>query len=462
MHSTVIVNSYCQTKKYLNSFINYERKAFFSYKKDLNLKRVYLLLEYLDVPYTRLKTIHIAGTKGKGSTASFCAFLLAASGYKVGIYTSPHLFDFRERIQLVQSSRPGQGFSGQAQSIVDSKLISKKDVTRIVKKFKRYLENSKRPKDLEDLSFFEVHTAIAFRYFLDKKVDFAVLETGLGGRLDATNVVNPLVSVLTHIGYDHTDKLGKSLRQITFEKAGIIKKGVPVICSAQNRVSLKEITFKCKLKKAPLFVYGRNFLAKDIRLGKEFTYFDFEFSNLKLRNLKIRLKGKYQVENSSLALAVCELLRSKGMVKNKIGFKKGLKSTNLEGRFEVLSRKPLIVVDIAHNVSSFAALSDNLRIYLPAKKVILIFACSKDKDAKNMLRKINYSYLILTRFNNPRSSNPREIKKTCNLRNTFITFNIKQALNKAISIYDKDSVIGISGSLFIVSEAKKELQKVPL
>lgn len=458
-----MVNSYCQTKKYLDSFINYERKSFFSYKKDLSLKRVYLLLEYLDVPYARLKTIHIAGTKGKGSTASFCAFLLAASGYKVGIYTSPHLFDFRERIQVVGRARRGGYASLRSRpSAVDSKLISKKDVIEIVKKFRRYLENPKRPKALEDLSFFELHTAIAFRYFLDRKVDFAVLETGLGGRLDATNVVNPLVSVLTHIGYDHTDKLGKSLRQITFEKAGIIKKGIPVICSAQNRVSLKEITFKCKLKKAPLFVYGRNFLAKDIRLRKESTCFDFEFSNLKLRNLKIRLKGKYQVENSSLALAACELLRSKGIVKNKISFKKGLESTNLEGRFEVLSRKPLIVVDIAHNVSSFAALSDNLWSYFPSKRVILIFACSKDKDAKNMLRKIDYSELILTSFNNPRSSNPWEIKKACNLKNTFIAFDIKQALNKAISIYDKDSVIGISGSLFIVSEAKEELQKVLL
>lgn len=440
-----MINNYKEAENYLNSFINYERRPFFPYKESLKLKRAYNLFEYLSIPYQQLRAIHIAGTKGKGSTAYFCSFLLAASGYEVGLYTSPHLFDFRERIAIVQSSKLK----------VQISLISKRDVVRIVEDFRLKLKKLRLSPELGKISFFEIYTALAFKYFLEKKVDLAILETGLGGRLDATNVVKPFVSVITHIGYDHTDKLGKKLSDIAYEKSGIIKEKVPVVCSSQETSSLAVIKNKCRLKKSSLFLLGRDFMAFNIRLKKNYTLFDFEFKDVRLKNLKISLKGKYQVENAALALAACCLLRKKELIRQKLNFRQGLRDLDISGRFEIVSRNPLIVVDIAHNVSSIAALNDNLKTYFPSKKIILIFSCSQDKDAKNMLRKISYSHLILTRFNNPRSFEPDELRKMSPRKEAYIADSIKEAFRKALELYTSDDwAIVISGSLFLVSEAK--------
>ena len=222
------MKTYIQAKHYLDSFINYEKKSFFPYKKSLKLKRVEVLLKGLGTPYQKLRCLHIAGTKGKGSTAHFCATLLAYCGFKVGLYTSPHFFDFRERISVL-NVKGGN---------LRNKIIPKKEVARILGKFTPYLKRVKPDKKSDALSFFEVYTAVAFEYFWEKRLDFVVLETGLGGRLDATNVVTPLVSIITHIGYDHMDKLGNTLQKIAYEKAGIIKPGIPVISCAQDRKSV--------------------------------------------------------------------------------------------------------------------------------------------------------------------------------------------------------------------------------
>ncbi len=439
---------YKQAENYLNSFLNYEKESFFPYKRFLKLERMYLLLKQLQIPYQDLKVIHIAGTKGKGSTAHFCAYLLAASGFKTGLFTSPHLFDFRERIQIVRG--PGSG--------VRSSLISKNNLAEIIEKFRPRLEELKVPENLGPITFFEFSTALSFEYFLQKEVDFVILESGLGGKLDSTNAVNPLACIITHIGYDHTDKLGKKLAEIAGEKAGIIKKNIPLICSPQRPASLRAIKNKCRMKDASFLLWGRDFEVKNLRIKRKYTLFDFGFDSFILKGLKIYLKGRYQVENASLAIAAISLLERKGVITGKIDYRGGLKHCFLPGRFEVVNKLPLIIVDIAHNVSSFLALRDNLKTYFPNKKIILIFSCAKDKDAGKMLKSIDYSYLILTSFDNPRSQSPLELKKIVKEKSVYLTINIKDAFKQASAICKKDWVIVVSGSLFLVSEAKRALQ----
>ena len=228
-------------------------------------------------------------------------------------------------------------------------------------------------------SFFEVYTALAFKYFLEQKCDYVVLETGMGGRLDATNIVKPRVSVITHIGYDHMDKLGNTLPLIAKEKAGIIKKNIPLVCAPQGKEVLAVIKKKADSFKSPFFLSGKDFKINNLKIKPGFSSFDFKSKLVDLKNLKVNLKGACQIENAACAVAAVSL------VDKKAEFKYGLASTKISGRFETIKQKPLTIVDVAHNSSSFAAVLDNLRRYYPGKKIILIFGCSQDKDAAGML-----------------------------------------------------------------------------
>lgn len=449
------MSDYKKSQKYLESFVNYEKKAFYPYKKTLKLERVQLLLERLNISYQRLKVIHIAGTKGKGSTAYFCANILASLGYKTGLYTSPHLYDFRERIQIVTSNQKPE-VRGQRSEKIDSKtrIISKIDVVRIVEEARPTLEKLRKHKIHEAPTFFEIYTAIAFKYFLEQNCDFVVLETGLGGRLDATNVVKPLVSIITHLGYDHMDKLGNKLSDIAYEKAGIIKNNIPVVSAQQQKTALNEIRKKCKATKSPIYIYKKDFLAKRIVLKNDCTSFDFSFLNNNYKNIKISLKGLCQVENAVLSLAAMVLLKEKGIIKQQEYFRQGITATYLPGRFEVVSKKPLTVIDIAHNPLSFVALKENLEIYFPKKKIILIFAASQDKDVKAMLKNFPYDEIILTKFSNPRAMPPNAIKDICKLVEPSITDNFNEAYCLARELWDKQSIVVVAGSLFLVAECR--------
>tara|TARA_B100000315_G_C14588069_1_gene594229 strand:+ start:1309 stop:2664 length:1356 start_codon:yes stop_codon:yes gene_type:complete len=444
-----MIKDYQETTEYLDSFINYEKISFYPYKISLKSQRMVLLLKHLEIDTSNLKVIHIAGTKGKGSTAYFCAWILASLGFKVGLYTSPHLFDFRERIQIVKNLK----------SKVTNLLISKKEVCDITAKIKPHLDQFNLPEELGEVSFFEVYTALAFKYFLEKKTDFVVLETGLGGRLDATNVIKPLVSIITHIGYDHTDHLGANLADIAYEKAGIIKEKVPLVLGHQQPSALKVIRQRAEKLQASLHMFGRDFKVKNIKFKAQQTLFDYKFKQTLMEKLKIILKGAYQVENAACAITAINLLKEKKFLKVKNSFKKGLESCDLLGRFQVKSDDPLVVLDIAHNASSFLALKNNLKIYFPGKEIILIFACSKDKNAEAMLKTLKYSYLILTPFSNPRSWDPRAVKETTNIGKTFIAPSVEEAIDRALSLYKSESLILISGSLFLVSQAWIYMEK---
>ena len=444
------MKSYRSVISYLDSFINYEKKSNFSYKKLLKLQRVKNLFTALNIDYEKLNIVHIAGTKGKGSTAHFCASLLGAAGMKVGLYTSPHFFDVRERIKIVKRKD---------QEIKASK-ISKKSLIEIVSGIKPKVDMVKKDKELGSVSFFELYTAIAFEYFLKEGVNFAVLETGMGGRLDATNIVKPRVCILTHIDLDHTQQLGKSLEKIAYEKAGIIKSGVPVVTTYQKDRAITQIKKKCRSVKAPLYILGRDFSIGNVRIRPTHTTFDFSFNRVKLRNLRINLKGKYQVENAACALVSFFILKDEGFIKKKDNAKLALIKASIEGRFDIEKKDPLIITDIAHNPSSFTALDAALKYYFPKKKVILVFAASSDKDIRSMLQKINFSDIIFTTFSNPRALKPEGLKVKANIKQALVAKNIKEALRLAKGLYSKNHLILISGSLFLVAEAKKYLKRV--
>ncbi|MCK4809328.1 MAG: hypothetical protein KAS99_00115 [Candidatus Omnitrophica bacterium] len=569
------MSKYSEVKKYLDSFIDYERKCFFPYKKSLNLKRTEKLLSTLNLSYRDLKVIHIAGTKGKGSCATFCAYILAYSGYKVGLYTSPHFFDFRERIRIVTKHKLRDTGVQRAEEIprktrvkdqpaIYSYMIAKKDVVKIVEEFKLSLERLRFTKRYGKLTFFEIYTAIAFKYFREKNLDFVVLETGLGGRLDATNVVIPLVSIITHIGYDHTQTLGKGLKDIAYEKAGVIKNNISVVSSSQRPSVLEQIKKRAKELNAPLYILGKDFYFCKVKLNGQSTVFDFYppsrskrpafsgkttamvvdsarggsafggecgknaaaadvtkaacfkadnlpkaviseyrghapemfhplainlFRNrgnsagtlrtkVKLRpslecrdqsefcpkpvrisNLKLKLKGHHQIENASLVLAGLSILKKEGIINKNLEFKKGIKNSFIEGRFEIVKREPLIILDIAHNPSSFSALGKTINIYFPGREIILIFAASNDKDIKNMLNKVNFKNIIVTAFNNPRSLSCYDLQRRIGLKKTFAAKNVKEALNLGLEIYKKDSLILAAGSFFLIAEIKKLIKR---
>jgi dihydrofolate synthase/folylpolyglutamate synthase len=431
-----------QALNFLNSFLDFEKKPFYSYKDSLKLKRVYQVADYLNVAYKDLRAIHIAGTKGKGSTAHFTAYLLASLGYKVGLFTSPHLFSFRERIKIIK--------------LVDNKfkekLISEKSVVEIINKFKDKIRVSNKEKP----TYFELITLIGFQYFLDKEIDYVVVEVGLGGRVDSTNIINPLVSVITHIGYDHVHLLGNSLAKIASEKAGIIKEKMPVVSSFQRKSAAKVIGQIAKKNKSSLFVLGKDFKTTNIKIRKNHTSFDFEFGKNKINNLKIYPKGNYQVENAGLALASIFTIKKQNIKKSL--FKQALSQCLLAGRFESISRDPLIVVDVAHNQSSARAVSDNLKRYYPDKKIILIFSCSNDKKPNQMLSLINYDSIILTQFKHRRVFDVFQLKKIFKKR-AIVTTNLEDALRRAKDLYDKKSLILICGSFFLAAEAKSLLKK---
>ena len=388
-------SSYKEAIGFLESFINYEKLSKFPYKKSLKLTRVENLFKTLKIDAGALKVIHIAGTKGKGSTAVFLSFILAACGFKVGLYTSPHLNDFRERIKILTKSSLAKG---KKDCKVRSALISKKEVVDLVREIQPILNKEILHKKLGQISFFEVYTALAFRYFLRQKVDFAVLECGLGGRLDATNVSKPLISIITHIGYDHTRQLGKTLKEITHEKAGIIKKNVPVISSWQNSNSLEVLRSKTVSFGSRLYVHRQDFQSQNLRLRPKHTIFDFTSFLGEYKGLKIKLLGEHQVENSSLAVLSSQILEAKYKYKLKSEcMYNGLKQAFLEARFQIINNnKKTFLLDIAHNPSSIKALNAAINRYFFSKKIILVFGCCKDKDVKNMLNNMDFNNIILT------------------------------------------------------------------
>lgn len=416
---------------------------------NLGLSRIKALLKNLHISLDCLKVIHVGGTNGKGSVVAMISSILSCAGFKVGVYTSPHLQDFRERIVIKQFEI--------------FRKISKRELIRLVEKIKPIAKKISRTR-MGKPTFFEVTTAMMFAYFIKEKVDFAVLEVGLGGRLDATNVVLPLVSVITNIGLEHTDRLGNTLEEIAKEKCGIIKRGRIVITAEQNPEVLKIIENISCSRKARLIKVGKDVKYKFERFNGKLQFFKYRGLSHRFKRLPLPLPGKHQLANASCAIAILEILDSLYTLRIKpYTIKIGLKKTKWPGRCEVISRRPLIILDGAHNPQASKILSYTISDYFSYKNLILILGILRDKDIKGIMKELfpASNFVIFISPPNPRAASPAELMKhlPLNMRQSFfVADDVSQAIKLACKIASKKDLILVTGSLYTVAEAMKNLK----
>ncbi|MFH1199041.1 MAG: folylpolyglutamate synthase/dihydrofolate synthase family protein [Candidatus Omnitrophota bacterium] len=434
--------------KYLELFINYEKISDYPYKESLKLERIRNFLDLIGRPQDHLKCIHVAGTKGKGSTCAFIAYILREAGFKTGLYTSPHLIDFRERIRILseddlriprrERSRPFPTLRSAPKDFEG--MISRADLVKTLESIRPEIEKFNKTSEYGPLTFFEAYTALAFEYFKDKKTDFVVLETGLGGRLDATNVVNALVSVITPVSYEHTQKLGKTLKKIAGEKAGIIKDHRPQ--TTDHR--LKTIVVSAPQEKEAQSVIRKRCKEAGVKL--------IEIN--KPEKIKINLIGRHQLINATVALNAIKTLKEHGFRISNAAIKNGLAKTIWPGRCEVIAKKPTVVVDGAQNIASARAIKEAIKENFKYNKLILILGISDDKDIKGICAELYglADIVILTKSNNPRAAKPEMIAQCFKDKEIKITQSIKEVKNVVYKLAGKKDLILVTGSLFVVGE----------
>jgi dihydrofolate synthase/folylpolyglutamate synthase len=445
--------SYQQALDYLYSFIDYSLQRTYQYSPHtLNLGRMHALLSLLGDPHKRYAVIHVAGTKGKGSVSAMSESVLRAAGFRTGFYLSPHLIDFCERIRVAGSP------------------IAHDRLADLVGSLRGPV--SKVP----GLTTFEITTAAAFQYFLEEKADVVVAEVGLGGRLDATNVVTPLVSVITSLSYDHTHLLGNTLADIAREKAGIIKPGIPVVCSPQHGEAMKVLLEVSRERGAPMTLIGRDWHFADERHGLDGQSFYLwraedqarvdetlaRGGDLRsiARRYEIPLLGYHQVVNAAVAVAALQKARSMGWKIPEEALRDGLRSVRWEGRFQLLNRSPAVVVDSAHNVDSARKLRIALDDYFPTRRVVLLFGASDDKDIAGMLDELlpRISRVVATRSTHPRAADPEKIAALVRERGcpAETSGDPAPALEQALALVGPEDVLLAAGSLFVAGAVLEE------
>ncbi|MTI69738.1 MAG: bifunctional folylpolyglutamate synthase/dihydrofolate synthase [Firmicutes bacterium] len=407
----------------------------------LGLDNIKVLLDLLDNPQRDLEYIHVAGTNGKGSTSSFMSNILAKEGYKVGLFTSPYLEKFTERIRI------------------NDKYIPMKRLAQLTKEVK---DNIKKMLDMgyAHPTEFEIVTAIALKYYSEEKIDIVILEVGLGGRYDATNVIeNSLVSVLTPISYDHMNVLGDTLEKIAWEKAGIIKENNLVVSYPQEVEAQNVIENIVKEKNGKLVVSP----LENIKVKNNDSFgstFDFTYNDFKFKNLSINLLGFYQIYNASLALTVLLTLKEKGLIKLKeSSIKKGLKSTTWNGRLEIISKNPNFLIDGAHNIEGAKGLKKTLLESLEYDRLILGIAMLKDKDVDNVLKEIiplTDTVIVTEVKGNPRALKAEELKEKIKKynNNCIIKKNINEAVDESLNLVSSNDLIVFSGSLYLIGDVR--------
>jgi dihydrofolate synthase / folylpolyglutamate synthase len=401
----------------------------------LGLNSVEGILSLIGNPHRSLKAIHIAGTNGKGSVAAMIAAVSEKAGYKTGMYTSPHLISFTERIT------------------VNSIPIAEQEVVELTDYIRSRIEAE--AKDLH-YTFFDFTTAMAFEYFVRKGVELAVVEVGLGGRLDSTNIITPLMSVITHIALDHEDYLGNTIDEIAREKAGIIKKGVPVVTAAtQNALEV----IKNTAEKKDLFILGQDY-AFTKEGEQSMSYKD---ASMALARLHIGLRGDHQLSNAAVALCVVSLLKKCGFTFNESTIRESLASVTWPGRLELIppeNSRPAILLDGAHNTDGADALAHYLKgLQVPGKK-ILIFGVMKDKNYKAMLTALLpvVDQVILTQPDIDRAAHATELATI--VANASVTDSVKAALKHALKTANLEDLIIIAGSFYTIGEAKRFLHEL--
>lgn len=401
----------------------------------LGLDRMLNILDKMGNPNKKLRGIHIAGTNGKGSTAAICEALSLEYGIKTGLNTSPHLVDYRERIR------------------VNGKNIKLYELIKSYKKWQPIFEKN-------EASFFEITTSMAFYYFIKNKVENAIFEVGLGGRLDGTNPFTPTVSVITTISYDHTKSLGNALEKIAYEKAGIIKKNTPLILGKMDKIASEIIKKIAEEKDAPIYEFEKDFNVSNISFSESGTEFDFKSRMLNLEKLSTNLIGRHQAYNSATAIMTFLIfLEEINKTIDTYKIRKALRKVNWQGRMEILSKTPLVLIDGAHNEEAIKCLSQNLKELFPDKKIYFVMAILRDKNLKSIIKNIcDVSYKIYISKN--KSTRAAEIEDQVKFvqqdhNNYEIISDVVKATQKAISEAQEEDVIVISGSLYTISEVLK-------
>ena len=444
--------AYQQTLDYLYSFVDYSLTKASRWSADkFDLKRMEVLLARLGYPERDFPSIHIAGTKGKGSVAALCASALREGGYRTGLYTSPHLHDYTERIR------------------VNGIPIPQQVMVETVEEIRPVIES------IRELTTFEITTALAFLYFSRQNVDAAVVEVGLGGRLDATNIITPVVSVITSLSYDHMFILGNTLEEIAGEKAGIIKLGIPLVLAPQPAGARQVIERVAAERSAPIIQVGedikysfqsRSLQGTSIKVWREAST-NSETDSGKLKSnipteqvlLHVPLLGEHQAENASIAYTALELFSQEGLSLSLQSIQEGFSKTQWPGRFEVLSLQPTVVLDCAHNRDSALKLRLTMEEYFPGKPVNLVFGASEDKDIEGMFAELIplADKVILTQSTHPRAANPEQL---AHIASTYgkpvrITPDIAVAVNESLQDLEDEHVLLITGSIFIVAGARE-------
>ena len=430
--------NYTQSTFYIESLTNYEKSPAARYDaSNFDLRRMELLLAALDNPQAGRKTIHIAGTKGKGSTAAMVAAILKAAGYCTGLFTSPHLYSWQERIQI--NRHP----------------VAQKDFARLVNLARPHVEEINKSARFGCLTTFEVLTAIAFLYFREKGTSFQVLETGMGGRLDATNVVKPDVCILTSISLDHTQVLGDTLAKIAGEKAGIIKPGCTVVSAPQATAAGPVIKAKCKTQNATLIQAGKDIQC--IPISNNLTSQTFQVNGL-LRKYRVRLPllGDFQMENASLAVAAIEILHQQGADITYKDILLGLGRVIWPARMQILGLSPLVIIDGAHNAYSFKRLIESIRKYFTYSRAYVIFGSSTDKDISGMGNELQgfADRVILTSSHHARAASVDSLLKLLKTSNLNIGQEVDavKSLSAALRMASEGDIILAAGSLFLAAE----------
>jgi dihydrofolate synthase/folylpolyglutamate synthase len=427
--------NYREALEYLLKFADYERISRAGIVWDL--KRIERLLARLGDPQNSARSVHVAGTKGKGSTSAMIASILHAAGYKVSLYTSPHLLSYTERIRI--NGRP----------------ISEADWARLTEEIRPHVEAENRIGDLGQLTTFEIFTAMAFLHFRQVKADWQVLEVGLGGRLDATNVVRPEVCVITSISFDHMDVLGDTLGKIAGEKAGIIKAGADVVSAPQFPEAMEVIERVCRERRVKL-----------VKVGEDVTWargsFDIEGQDFRVKgrtgeyDLRIPLLGEHQLENATNGVAAIELLVERGARIKPEAIVEGLRSVDWPGRLQVLGKEPWVVVDGAHNAYSMLKLGEALERYFRSEKLTLILGFGNDKDVAGMTEeaaKITGDIIVVA-SRHPKATQPEALRAEFQKHGVTprVVDSVKEAVRLALDGAGYQDLVCAAGSMFVIAE----------
>ncbi|MBC8470019.1 MAG: bifunctional folylpolyglutamate synthase/dihydrofolate synthase [Planctomycetes bacterium] len=439
--------TYKQALDYLFERTDYEKQERLRYNvTTFNLNRMQKLLSLLGSPHKKIHTVHIGGTKGKGSTATMLARMLEANGYKVGLYTSPHVVHLHERIAI------------------NSRMISESEMCGLLNRAYAPVEKMSKT---DQPTFFEIMTALAFMYFRDEEVDIAIIETGLGGRLDSTNVIIPKVIGITSLSIDHQNLLGNTIDSIAKEKAGIFKRGVPAVTVQQEPSAMRVLRSQAIAVQSPLSVTG-----SDIDFSQRFetsrehgphTRICLSTPTSKFEHLRVPLHGRHQAINCGLALAMLDKLKSVGYKIDNGKAAEGLYKVSLTGRMEMIWDDPRIMIDAAHNAASIKALIHAVGQNIPYDSMVVIFGCNSDKDIRGMLHQLQFGAdkVIFTRSNSPKAVSPEDLAemyteicgKMCQTAPS-----LGQALLLAKSAVSKEDLICITGSFYLIGQAKIRFQ----